>query len=131
MSRFATITDSMAIGIAGPIGFKDTMHGTIHIQIGSSLDKKFRVNVFATLDYDFAANVGSNWVDVTASLLTNQREDIGFALVGGKHQHRRGGGVHIVEKGVYSFDDGFLPAAIQFDVVSIASGDSLKILLGV
>lgn len=137
MSRFGVLASSVTgVDTVGPVGFKELGRGSrVHIQFATMNSDPFSVRALGTLDYDFTANIGSNWFDMSRGLMTNQTEEdeLGMFKESGHFQHKKKkkGALSISSEGVYAFDSDFIPAALIFLVDSVTAGDNLKIILGV
>jgi len=133
MSRVGLLSSSIGVGSIH-VGIRD-LSGTERRAIFQfvSVDP-FAARVFATQDFDFTLNTGSNWTEVTDRIFFDQGpDDPDFVQVNGKLQRRRNSrvGLPISQEGLYALDEGFMPAAFLVDVTSVTSGTPLKILFGV
>ena len=132
MSRQATLIESIGVG-SFQVGIQH-----VNPQDGSALfqfiaNSPFQARIFATLDFNFSTNVGSNWEDVTERAKDTSPQDADFVIVNGEFQRKRSNalGLPIEEAGVYAFANGFLPAGFMVDISTVTSGDPVKILFGV
>jgi hypothetical protein len=133
MARNATLADSFGVGSLH-IGIRDTTPQDKRATFQFANDgTPIAVDIFATQDFDFGSNVGSNWFKVTDRAKDTADQDSDFVIVNGNFQWKRPNklGVPIEAQGVYAFDNGFLPAAFMVSVTSVTSGSPLKILFGV
>lgn len=132
MTRFATLADSFGVGSLH-VGLRDLNpeDRRAHFQIVAN--SPFQADIYATLDFDFDTNVGSNWFKVTDRLfLDKQNQGSQFATIGGFFQWQKPSkGVSLSQAGVYALDLGFMPAGLRVDVTTVTSGNPLKILFGV
>lgn len=128
MSRVATLVASFGVGSLH-IGLKDLTGTEQRLSIQFEANSPFFAKLYATNNFDFVANVGSNWVDVTNRVFRDQGvTDPDFVNIGGFFQlQRQANAQEIVSRGMYPFELGFIPAAIQIDVTSVSSGDPLGI----
>lgn len=134
MSRAATLIESIGVGSVH-VGMKD-LNGTERRAIFQFVSPDpFMAEIFATQDFDFVTNVGTNWTEVTGRVFlgTGDGDEFEFLDVGGslQRQKKSEGAISIGAEGMYALDDGFMPAALSVNVTSITSGSSVKILFGV
>jgi len=132
-SRFTTLAESISVG-SKYVGIKDLSGPERRALFQFVSPDPFEAQIFATLDFDYQANVGSNWFDVTHRIFADGDDaEAEFVTSGGNKQRRKNGGsgLSITEQGVYAFDDGFMPGAFAVNVTTITSGSPLKILFGV
>lgn len=132
MSRIATLATSFGVGSLH-VGLKDLSGTEKRVTFQFEANSPFFAKILATNNFDFTANVGSNWIDVTNRIFRDQGvTDPDFDKIGGFFQLRRQANVNeITESGIYPFEDGFIPAAFQISVTSVTSGSPLGIFFGV
>ncbi len=132
MSRFSPLVDSIAVGSMW-VGLRDLNPPERRALFQFVANSPFEARIFATLDFDYQTNVGTNWFDVTKGVFSQDDGEADFVVIGGHKQRRKNKGtsLSIVAPGVYAFDDGFMPGAFSVQVTTITSGDPLKILFGV
>lgn len=122
MSRIATLAASFGVGSIH-FGMKDLSgrEGRVIFQFASN--SPFFAEILATNNFDFDANVGSNWFVVTDRIFKDQGDDDpDFVEVSGRFQLRRAARQgNIVVEGIYAMDNGFFPAAFQINVTSALS----------
>ena len=131
MSRIATLAASFGVGSLH-VGLQHTDKANRAVfQFVSG--NPFNARLYATQDFDFFTNTGSNWIDVTDRAKETSEQDADFVLVNGNYQRKKDNalGLPIDSDGVYAFGDGFLPAAFMVSVTTVTSGSPLKILFGV
>lgn len=132
MARFATLAESFGVGSLH-VGLRDVRPEDRRAFFQFVSNSPFFADVYATLDFDFVTNTGSNWFKVTDRFfLDRDKDDNQFDIIGGFFQWRRPSqGVSLDKPGVYAFDESFMPAAFNVNVTSVTSGDPLKIVFGV
>jgi len=134
MARITTLIGSTGVG-SYHVGLKD-LNGTERRAIFQfASPDPFRAEIYATQDFDFVTNVGTNWLEVTGRVFleVGDGDDFAFLDVGGslQRQRRSGPALSIAAAGMYALDEGFMPAAFMVNVTSTTSGSPLKILFGV
>lgn len=132
MSRIATLAASFGVGSIH-FGLKDLSGAENRATFQFVANSPFFAEILATNNFDFDANVGSNWFDVTDRIFKDQgKDDPDFVDVSGSKQLRRAAKHgNIVVEGVYAMDAGFFPAAFQINVTSVTSGSPVGIFVGV
>lgn len=133
-NRAATLIESIGVGSVH-VGLKD-LNGTERRAIFQFVTPDpFMAEIYATQNFDFFTNVGTNWFEVTGRVFlgTGDGDDYSFKDVGGslQRQKKSKGSISIGAEGLYALDDGFMPAAFSVNVTSITSGSPVKILFGV
>jgi hypothetical protein len=134
VSRAATLIESIGVGSVH-VGIKD-LNGSERRAIFQFVSPNpFLAEIFATQDFDFVTNVGTNWTEVTGRVFlgVGDGDELDFIDVGGSLQRKKTsqGAISIGAEGMYALDDGFMPAAFSVNVTSITSGSPVKILFGV
>lgn len=132
MSRIATLAASFGVGSLH-VGLKDLTGSEARLTFHFESNSPFFAEILATNNFDFDANVGSNWVNVTNRVFRDQGIlDPDFDDIGGFFQLRRQANANeITERGIYPLDQGFVPAAVQVNVTSVTSGDPVGIFFGI
>lgn len=117
MARFVTFAQSLTtVGSTNPVGMRDMNPQDERglFQFDSSVGAPFAARIFATLQFDFTADTGGPWYDVTDRVRAVGASEADFVIVGGNFQKRKDSnlGAPIDLPGVYALDAGYFPAAI-------------------
>lgn len=132
MTRIAPLTTSLGVGSVH-VGLKDLngseRRATFHIEANSP----FFAEIFATNNFDFTLNVGSNWRNVTPRIFLDQgKDDPDFEQINGNKQRlKKKNSSDITAAGMYVMDEGFMPAAFSINITSVTPGDPISIFFGV
>jgi len=135
MTRAAPLVTSIGVGSVH-VGLKD-MSGTERRAIFQfESPNQFMAEIFATQNFNFDTNIGSNWVEITGRVFLNDGpgDDHTYLDVGGSLQRRRIQGqrsLFVSSTGIYAMDEGIMPAAFMVHVSSVTSGSPVSIFFGV
>ncbi len=137
VGRFTLVASGMTSpGTTATVGIQHVGLGDQRIMAQFKAAGPFAAKVLATLDYDFNANTGDGFVDVTNVFGQDVQIDAAqffSSFSNGVKKLPEAGAAFstISSPGFYQGPVGFFPAALYFEVTSVTSGDAITVHVGV